>query len=88
MTTGTDIGTDALRALYASPGPFATVYFALEARPELEQDNEARWQGICHRLTGQGAHPGDIAALTATFRTSEPAAKRPKANGLMSTSER
>jgi hypothetical protein len=74
MTTGTDIGTDALRALYASPGPFATVYFALEARPEMEQDNEARWHGLCHALAGQGAHSGDIAALTGAFRANEPAA--------------
>jgi hypothetical protein len=74
MTTGTDIGTAALRALYASPGPFASVYFSLEARPELERDNAARWQGICRRLAEQGGHLDDIAALTETFRANEPAA--------------
>jgi hypothetical protein len=67
MTTGNEIGTDALRSLYTSHGPFATVYFALPAHPELELAAEARWQELCHRLSGRGAKQSDITALTREY---------------------
>ncbi|MBR7827135.1 hypothetical protein KDK95_12530 [Actinospica sp. MGRD01-02] len=67
MTVGNEIGTDALRSLYASHGPFATVYFALEAHPERELTAGARWRDLCHRLAAHGAKREDLAALSLEY---------------------
>ncbi|HET9172741.1 MAG TPA: Vms1/Ankzf1 family peptidyl-tRNA hydrolase [Actinospica sp.] len=66
MTTGMEIEPDALRSLYTARGPFATVYFALQAHPELELTTEARWQDLLHRLAERGAKR-ELAALTREY---------------------
>ncbi|MEU8516886.1 Vms1/Ankzf1 family peptidyl-tRNA hydrolase [Kitasatospora sp. NPDC048722] len=72
MTTGTETGTRALRALLAVPGPFLSVYFDLDPRPEMGLDAEERWQGFCRDLARQGAGTHDLDALTRRFLSSQP----------------
>ncbi|MEU9045701.1 MULTISPECIES: Vms1/Ankzf1 family peptidyl-tRNA hydrolase [unclassified Kitasatospora] len=72
MTTGTETGTAALRELLAASGPFLSVYFDLDPRPEMGLDAEQRWQGLCRDLAAQGATVDDLAALTRRFLSSQP----------------
>ncbi|KAB7843763.1 hypothetical protein [Streptomyces mobaraensis] len=61
--TRTDLGT--LRELLAAPGPFASVYFGLEARPERAEEAGARWRDLAARLAREGADAATVDALTA-----------------------
>ncbi|MFI6845243.1 Vms1/Ankzf1 family peptidyl-tRNA hydrolase [Kitasatospora sp. NBC_00085] len=72
MTTGTEIDTQVLRKLLATPGPFLSVYFDLDTRPEMGQDAEERWQGLCRGLAAQGAGASDLDALTQRYLSSQP----------------
>ncbi|WP_354637268.1 Vms1/Ankzf1 family peptidyl-tRNA hydrolase [Kitasatospora camelliae] len=72
MTTGTEIGAEVLRELLAAPGPFLSVYFDLDVRPEMGLDAEERWQGLCRDLAAHGATGGDLDALTQRFLSSQP----------------
>ncbi|GAA2244002.1 MULTISPECIES: baeRF2 domain-containing protein [Kitasatospora] len=72
MTTGTETRTEALRGLFAAPGPFLSVYFDLEARPELGLDTEERWQARLRELAAQGAEVDDLDALTRVFLSARP----------------
>lgn len=72
MTTGTEIETEALRELVAAPGPVLSVYFDLDARPEMGEDAEARWQGLCRGLARRGAAADDVDALTGRFLSTQP----------------
>ncbi|WP_371494668.1 Vms1/Ankzf1 family peptidyl-tRNA hydrolase [Kitasatospora sp. NBC_00374] len=72
MTTGTEIDTEVLRELLSAPGRFLSVYFDLDTRPEMAQDAEERWQGLCRGLADQGAGAGDLDALTQRFLSSQP----------------
>ncbi|MFD0274214.1 Vms1/Ankzf1 family peptidyl-tRNA hydrolase [Kitasatospora sp. NPDC127111] len=72
MTTGTEIGTEALRELLAEPGPFLSVYFDLDTRPEKGQYAEERWQELCRGLAARGAEAGELDALTQRFLSSQP----------------
>ncbi|MGW7446602.1 baeRF2 domain-containing protein [Kitasatospora sp. NPDC054795] len=72
MTTGTETDTRALRALFAVPGPFLSVYFDLDPRPEMGLDTEERWRGLCRDLAGQGSDPHELDALTRRFLSSQP----------------
>ncbi|MDH6136856.1 hypothetical protein P3T37_006287 [Kitasatospora sp. MAA4] len=72
MTTGTEIGTEALRELVAAPGPVLSVYFDLEVRPEMGEDVEARWQGLCRDLARRGAAADDLSVLTRLFLSTPP----------------
>ncbi|MGW2250949.1 baeRF2 domain-containing protein [Kitasatospora sp. NPDC001660] len=72
MTTGTETDTQALRALLSASGPFLSVYFDLDPRPEMGLDAEERWQGLCRNLAGQGARADELDALTRRFLSSQP----------------
>ncbi|MFH9352276.1 Vms1/Ankzf1 family peptidyl-tRNA hydrolase [Kitasatospora sp. NPDC017646] len=72
MTTGTETDTQALRALLAVPGPFVSVYFDLDPRPEMGLDAEERWQELCRNLADQGAGAHELDALTRRFLSSQP----------------
>ncbi|MFC5721625.1 Vms1/Ankzf1 family peptidyl-tRNA hydrolase [Streptomyces gamaensis] len=64
MTTATETGTGTLRDLVAAPGPFVSVYFDREARPQLAQETASRWRGLAARLEREGVDPSTLDALT------------------------
>ncbi|WP_171168223.1 Vms1/Ankzf1 family peptidyl-tRNA hydrolase [Streptomyces sp. I05A-00742] len=68
--TRTDTGT--LRDLLAAPGPFASVYFDREARPERAEEAGARWRDLAARLAREGADAATVDALTTRVMDSLP----------------
>lgn len=68
MTTGDESSAEVLRSLYALNGPFASVYLRLQARPELESDNEERWRGLLRRLVRRRDGRAELAAMAAEFQ--------------------
>ena len=55
-----------LKALYDSPGPFASVYLATDrADPEAEHAIELRWRQLRGRLAADGADEPTLAAIDA-----------------------
>ncbi|GAA0359937.1 Vms1/Ankzf1 family peptidyl-tRNA hydrolase [Streptomyces olivoreticuli] len=64
MTTATATDTGTLRDLLQAPGPFLSVYFDREARPQLAQAAQSRWRGLTGRLAEEGAAPATLDALT------------------------
>jgi hypothetical protein len=67
MTTGMESTTEALGSLYMFQGPFASVYVRLQARPELESDNEERWRQLRRRLARRRDGRRELIALTSEF---------------------
>ncbi|MBT2382932.1 hypothetical protein [Streptomyces sp. ISL-11] len=64
MTTATETDTGTLRDLLTAPGPFVSVYFEREVRPQQVQAAESRWRGLAGRLAEEGADRATLDALT------------------------
>ncbi|GAA0393163.1 Vms1/Ankzf1 family peptidyl-tRNA hydrolase [Streptomyces luteireticuli] len=64
MTTATRTDTGTLRALLEAPGPFASVYFDREMRPQRAEEAGARWRELAARLAREGADAATVDALT------------------------
>jgi len=62
MRTIPGVDAGALRELFSSPDPIASVY--VDVRATGEQDALARWRPIGDRLAEQGAAPATLSALT------------------------
>jgi hypothetical protein len=69
MTSGNESSAEVLRSLYAFQGPFASVYIRLQARPELELDNEERWRELLRRLVRRRDGRRELVALTNEFQS-------------------
>ncbi|RLU79939.1 hypothetical protein CTZ27_35915 [Streptomyces griseocarneus] len=65
MTTATETDAGTLRDLLTAPGPFLSVYFDREPRPQLTQATQARWRGLTERLADEGVPRATLDALTA-----------------------
>jgi hypothetical protein len=72
MTTVNETSDVVLRSLLDTPQPVSSVYYRLEARPELEEAAELRWQALADRLTAQGADTATVRTLTSRALTSLP----------------
>ena len=62
-----------LRPIYASPGPWASVY--LDASRDTQDSRPAlnlRWRALCERLVQQGADERTVGALDAVVRGHDP----------------
>ncbi|MEV5508065.1 Vms1/Ankzf1 family peptidyl-tRNA hydrolase [Streptomyces orinoci] len=64
MTTATRTDTGTLRDLLDAPGPFVSVYFDLEVRPQRTEEAEARWRDLAGRLAREGVDQRTLDALT------------------------
>lgn len=72
MTTATRTETGTLRELFEAPGPFVSVNFDREMRPQLGGEAEARWQALARQLESAGADRPTLDSLTALVRDSLP----------------
>lgn len=72
MTTATRTGTGTLRDLLDAPGPFVSVYFDREARPQRVEEAEARWRDLAARLAREGAGQDTLDAVTSRVLDSLP----------------
>ncbi len=70
MQMTTQVTTEALRRLFSTPGPVASIYFDLSAPPE--ENAWARWHSMAGRLTRQSTDAATIKALGNEISASVP----------------
>ncbi|MEV4443176.1 Vms1/Ankzf1 family peptidyl-tRNA hydrolase [Streptomyces sp. NPDC049577] len=72
MTTVPRTDTGTLRDLLDAPGPFLSVYFDRDPRPERGEEAGARWNALARRLADEGAERATLNALSARVLDSLP----------------